>query len=64
VPETQPMPEKVGGKRGGDQEQATSTVMAGSPAAGAQLVGPVGTALAHLASVVESAPAATTASAA
>jgi hypothetical protein len=64
VPETQPMPEKVGGKRGGDQEQATSTVMAGSPAAGAQLVGPVGNALALLASVVESAPAATTASAA
>lgn len=62
VPVTQPMPEKVGGKRGADQKQATSTVMAGSPPAGAKLVGPVDHALALLAGVVEGAPAATTAS--
>jgi hypothetical protein len=52
----------VGGKRGADQKQATSTVMAGSPPAGAKLVGPVDHALALLAGVVEGAPAATTAS--
>jgi len=64
VPRTQPVPEEVGEKRRGDRNGAPSSVMAGSPAAGAQLVGPVGNAVALLASVVERAPAAPAAGAA
>jgi hypothetical protein len=62
-PETQPVPEE-GGKRRGERSLWASSVMAGSSAASARMAGPVGNALALLASVVESAPAATTASAA
>jgi SRSO17 transposase len=64
VPDMRPVPEKVGEKRRGDRKGASSSVMASSPAAGAQLAGPVGNALALLAGVVECAPAATTAGAA
>ncbi len=65
VPQTQPVPEEAGGKRRGDRKGATSSaVMAASPAAGAELAGPVGNALALLEGVVGSAPAATTAGAA
>jgi hypothetical protein len=68
APETHPVPaaeEEVGGKRRSRKgaPSSSSEFMAGSPAAaGAQLVGPVGYAAALLASVVEGAPAATTAS--
>jgi SRSO17 transposase len=66
APQTQPVvPEEAGGKRGGDRKGAAPhPVMAGSPAAGTELVGPVDNAVALLESVVEGAPTATTASAA
>jgi Transposase DDE domain len=64
APQTQPVvPEEAGGKRGGDRKGATPhPVMAGSPAAGTELVGPLGNAVALLESVVRSAPAAQAAS--
>ncbi len=62
LPEAQPMPEEAGGKRRGGQNGVSSpSVMAGSSAAGTELAGPVGNALALLAGVVECAPTATTA---
>jgi hypothetical protein len=63
TPQTQPVPEEVGGKRRrGDRKGASLSVMAGGATAGAQLAGPVGNALALLAGVVECAPAAPAAS--
>jgi hypothetical protein len=67
TPQTQPVAEQAGEKRRGLRRATTgesSSVMAGSPAAGEELAGPVGYAVALLESVVESAPATTTASAA
>jgi hypothetical protein len=65
VPQTQPVPQEAGEKRREDRKGVSSSaVMAGSSAASAELAGPVGNALALLAGVVESAPAATTAGAA
>ena len=66
VPQTQPVPEEVGGKRREDRKGAStsSAVMASSSAAGTELVGSVGNAVALLEGVVGSAPAATTAGAA
>lgn len=62
-PAAQPVAEPVaGGKRRGSRGGVSSTVVAGSSAAGAQLAGAVGNAVALLAGVVEGAPAATTAS--
>jgi hypothetical protein len=63
APQTQPASEQAGEKRSG-RKGAGLSVMAGSTAAGAQLAGPVGYAVALLESVVESAPATTAASAA
>jgi SRSO17 transposase len=67
VPDAQPPTESpeeiVGGKRRAERAGAFSSVMAGSSAAGAELVGPMDHALALLAGVVGSAPAATIASA-
>jgi hypothetical protein len=60
-PQTRLMPEEVGGKRR-SRRGAPSPLMAASPAAGTELVGPVGNALALLAGVVEGAPAAPAAS--
>jgi hypothetical protein len=57
--------EEAGGKRKARSRGGTSfSVVAGSSAAGARMAGPVGNALALLEGVVESAPTATTASAA
>jgi hypothetical protein len=56
-----PVPEEVGGKRRrGERKGASSSspLMASSPAAGTELAGPMGNAVALLAGVVESAPAA------
>ena len=68
TPETQPAAqEEAGGKSRGAPRGRTggySPVLAGGPAAGEELAGAVGNALALLAGVVEGAPAATTASAA
>ena len=66
VPETHPVPaeEEVGGERRSRKGASSSSVMAGSPAASAELVGPVGYAVALLASVVEGASAAPAAGAA
>jgi DDE superfamily endonuclease len=67
TPETQPAAQEAGEKRRGVRRGRTgeySPVLAGGPAAGEELAGPVGNALALLAGVVEGAPAATTASAA
>jgi SRSO17 transposase len=64
VPETQPVAEEAGGKRRGDRKGAFPSLMAGSSAAGAELVGPVDHAVALLAGMVEGAPTATTAGAA
>jgi hypothetical protein len=60
--ETQPVAEEAGGKRKGARKGASPSVMAASPAAGTELAGPVGNALALLAGVVEGAPAAPAAS--
>jgi hypothetical protein len=60
--ETQPVPEEAGGERRGARKGASSSVMAGSPAASTELAGPVDHALALLAGVVGSAPAAPAAS--
>jgi SRSO17 transposase len=60
--ETQTVPEEAGGKRRGARKGASPAVMAGSPAASAELAGPVDHALALLAGVVGSAPAAPAAS--
>jgi hypothetical protein len=63
-PQTQPVvPEEAGGKRA-HRKRAPYPIMAGSPAVGTQLVGPLGNAVALLESVVRSAPAAQAASAA
>jgi DDE superfamily endonuclease len=67
TPETQPAAQEAGKKRRGASRGRTggySPVLAGGPAAGEELAGPVGNALALLEGVVEGAPAATTASAA
>jgi SRSO17 transposase len=65
VPQTQPVPEELGGKRKGGRKGASSpSVMAGGSATGAELVGPVDHAVALLEGVVGSAPTATTAGAA
>jgi SRSO17 transposase len=67
TPQTQPVAEEAGEKRRALRRGTTgesSSVMAGSPAAGEELAGPVGYAVALLESVVESAPATTAASAA
>ena len=66
VPQTQPVPEEEAGeKRRGDRKGASSpSIVAGSPAAGAELVGPMDHALALLAGVVEGAPTAPAADAA
>jgi SRSO17 transposase len=67
TPQTQPVAEEAGEKRRGLRRGTTgesSSVLAGSPAAGEELAGPVGYAVALLESVVESAPATTAASAA
>lgn len=67
TPQTQPVAEEAGEKGRGLRRGTTresSSVMAGSSAAGEELAGPVGYAVALLESVVESAPAATAASAA
>lgn len=64
VPEAQPVAEQAGGKRRGPIRTSWASVMAGSPAAGAELAGPVGNAVALMAVVVECTPATTTADAA
>jgi hypothetical protein len=71
TPQTQPVAEEAGGKRSGlrrgtkrGTKRESSSVMAGSSAAGARMAGPVGNAVALLASVVEGAPTTTTANAA
>jgi hypothetical protein len=56
--------EEAGGKRRASRGGTSFSVVAGSSAAGARMAGPVGNALALLEGVVESAPTATTASAA
>jgi len=61
--DAQPVTEEMGGKRRG-RKGASLSVMAGSSATGAELAGSVGNAVALLASVVECAPAASTAGAA
>jgi SRSO17 transposase len=58
APQTQTVPEEAGGKRREDRKGASPSVMAGSSAAGAELAGPVGYAVALLEGVVGSAPAA------
>jgi hypothetical protein len=55
-PQTRPVAEEVGGKRTSRKGAPSSPLMAGSPAAGAQLGGPVGNAVALLEGVVGSAP--------
>jgi len=65
LPQTQAVPQEAGGKRRGDRRGASSSaVMAGSSAAGTELAGPVGNALALVAGVVEGAPTAPAAGAA
>lgn len=67
TPQTQPVAEEAGEKRRGLRRGTTggsSSVLAGSPAASARMVGPLGNAVALLEGVVEGAPASTTASAA
>jgi SRSO17 transposase len=62
IPESQPALEAGGKRRGRTGEQ--SSILAGNPAAGEELAGPVGNALALLEGVVECAPATAIASAA
>ena len=61
-PDAQPVAEEAGGKRRGSRGGVSSAVVAGSSASGEKLAGPVGNAVALLASVVAGAPASTTAS--
>jgi hypothetical protein len=63
APDTPPVPKEVGGKRR-SRKGAPSPLMAGSPAAGAELAGPMGNAVALLEGVVGSAPTAPAAGAA
>jgi SRSO17 transposase len=60
----QSVPEEAGEKRRATRRRGDSRVMAGGAAAGEELAGPMGNAVALLEGVVESAPAAATASAA
>ena len=64
APQRQPVSEQAGGKKRGRKGGGALSVVAGSPAAGEELAGPVGNAVALLAGVVESAPATSTADAA
>jgi hypothetical protein len=64
APQTHPVPEEAAGGKRRSRKGTVPSVMAHSPAVRAELVGPVGNAVALLEGVVESAPASTTASAA
>ncbi len=56
APQTQPVPEEEVGEKRRSRKGAPSPLMAASPAAGAELAGPVGYAVALLEGVVGSAP--------